>query len=43
MKEGLQDLKGSNYDWLTNPATMSRKQKVRFQKLRTSTLKTARA
>ena len=43
MKEGLQDLKGTKYDWLTNPANMSGKQKAHFQRLRTSTLKTARA
>lgn len=43
MKEGQQDLKGTKYDWLTNPANMSRKQKARFQQLRTSSLKTARA
>ena len=43
MKEGLEDLKGTKYDWLTHPANMSAKQKARFQQLRTSTLKTARA
>ncbi len=43
MKEGLQDFKGTKYDWLTNPANMSGKQKAHFQRLRTSTLKTARA
>ncbi len=43
MKQGQEDLKGTKYDWLTNPANLSRKQKLRFQQLRTSTLKTARA
>ena len=36
-------LKGSKYDWLTNPANMTRAQKNRFRALRDSTLKTARA
>ena len=40
MKQGQEALKGTKYDWLTNPANMSRKQKMRFQQLRTSTLKT---
>jgi len=43
MKEGHEDLKGSKYDWLTNPQNMTRKQKRRFKALRDSTLKTARA
>ncbi|MDE0713337.1 MAG: transposase [Gammaproteobacteria bacterium] len=43
MREGCEDLKGSQYDWLTNPANMSRRRKSRFQALRDSTLKTARA
>ena len=43
MKQGQEDLKGTKYDWLTNPANLSRRQKRRFQQLRTSTLKTARA
>ena len=41
--EGHDDLKGSKYDWLYNPANMTRKQKQRFKSLRDSTLKTARA
>lgn len=43
MSEGYEDLKGSKYDWLYNPANMSRKQKARFKVLRDSALKTARA
>ncbi len=43
MKQGQEDLKGTKYDWLTNPANLSRKQKLRFQQLRTSTRKTTRA
>ena len=43
MREGYEDLKGSKYDWLTNPANMTRRQKSGFQVLRDSTLKTARA
>ena len=43
MAEGYEDLKGSKYDWLTNPDNMTRKQKDRFKALRDSTLKTARA
>ncbi len=43
MAQGQDQLKGSKYDWLYNPANMSRKQKVRFSALRDSTLKTARA
>ena len=43
MKEGYEDLKGSKYDWLTNPKNMTSKQKRRFKALRDSTLKTARA
>jgi len=43
MAQGYQQLKGSKYDWLYNPANMSRKQKARFSALRDSTLKTARA
>ncbi len=27
MAEGYEDLKGSKYDWLTNPENMTRKQK----------------
>ncbi len=43
MAQGYEDLKGSKYDWLYNPANMSRKQQTRFKVLRDSTLKTARA
>lgn len=43
MTEGHEDLKGSKYDWLTNPQNMTRQQKQRFKALRDSTLKTARA
>jgi|GEM_PF-2086283 len=43
MKQGMYDLKGTKYDWLTNPANMSEWQKERFQALRKSTLRTARA
>ena len=43
MSEGYEDLKGSKYDWLTNPENMTRKHKMRFKLLRESTLKTARA
>ncbi len=34
MAEGYEDLKGSKYDWLTNPENMTRKQKHRFKALR---------
>jgi transposase len=43
MSEGQDDLKGSKYDWLTNPKNMTQKMKARFKVLRDSTLKTARA
>jgi len=43
MAEGIDDLKGSKYDWLYNPENMTRKQKKRFSNLRDSSLKTARA
>ena len=43
MKEGVDALKGTKYDWLTNPGNLSRKRQIRFKQLRTSTLKTARA
>ncbi len=43
MAQGIEDLKGSKYDWLYNPANMTRQQKQRFKALRDSTLKTARA
>ena len=43
MKEGVDDLKGTRYDWLTHPANLSRRQQVRFKPLCASSLKTARA
>jgi len=43
MVEGIDDLKGSKYNWLYNPENMTRKQKKRFSDLRDSRLKTARA
>jgi len=43
MKEGYEDLKGSKYNWLYNPANMPRKKKAGFRALRDSNLKTARA
>ena len=43
MKQRQQDLRGTKDNWFTNPANLSRKQKMRLQQLRTSTLKTARA
>ena len=43
MKDGVEDLKGTKYDWLTNRANLSRQQQLRFKQLRTRTLKTARA
>ncbi len=43
MKDGYEDLKGSKYDWLTNPGNLSRKRQCSFKVLRESTLKTARA
>ena len=43
MKAGKADLKGTKYDWLSNPKNMTRRQKQRFKALRDSTLKTARA
>jgi len=43
MSEGWEDLKGSKYDWLTNPRNLSRKRQRSFKLLRQSTLKTARA
>ncbi len=43
MCEGWDDLKGSKYDWLTNPGNLSRKRQRSFKLLRESTLKTARA
>lgn len=41
--QGCDDLKGSRYVWLTDPANMTVAQKDRFQALRQGTLKTARA
>lgn len=41
--EGIEDLKGTKYDWLTGTANMSHRQKLRFKGLRDSSLKTARA
>lgn len=43
MEMGLEDLKGSKYDWLYNPVNMTYQQKRRFSVLRDSALKTARA
>ena len=43
MKQGMYDPKGTKYDWRTNPTNMSERQKERFQALRKSTLRTARA
>lgn len=42
MKQGLHDLKGAKYDWLTNPVTWSDRQTVHFEPLCPSTLKMAR-
>ena len=42
-KEGIHDLTGTKYDWLTNRKNMSARQKKRFQQLKNSSLKTARA
>ena len=39
MKAGKADLKGTKYDWLSNPKNMTRRQKQRFKALRDSTLK----
>jgi transposase len=41
--EGDQRLKGTRYSWLRNPSNFSPKQWRKFQALRTSNLKTARA
>lgn len=43
MAEGTELLKGSKYAWLTNVENMTAVQRERFQALRRSTLKTARA
>lgn len=40
---GRDDLKGTKFDWLKNPANMTRAQLQQFAELRDSTLKTARA
>ena len=42
-REGILDLVGTKYDWLTNRKNMSAKQKKRLDQLKKSTLKTARA
>lgn len=42
-QQGREDLKGSRYVWLTDPANMTAVRKERFQALRHGTLKTARA
>ena len=42
-KEGMNDLKGTKYDWLTNHANMPEGQRRRFRQLRASSLKTSRA
>ena len=42
-KQGIEDLIGTKYDWLTNRKNMPVRQKKRFQQLKTSSLKTARA
>ena len=43
MKEGVEDLKGTKYDWLIAPGNLSRKKQISFKKLRSGTYKTARA
>lgn len=43
MSQGIDDLKGSKYDWFYNPENTTIKQKSRFKELRDSSLKTARA
>ena len=45
MREGFDDLNGTRYDWLTNPAkaNMSHGDKIAFKALRESKLRTARA
>jgi hypothetical protein len=40
---GIDPFKGSKYNWLYSPENMTRKQKRRFQVLRDSALKIARA
>ncbi|HRK10085.1 MAG TPA: ISL3 family transposase [Thauera sp.] len=41
--DGCDALKGTRYDWLTDPSNMTHKQKARFRALRDGSLKTARA
>ena len=43
LQVGVDDLKGTKYDWLKNRANMTHQQKLRFKVLRDSSLKTARA
>lgn len=43
MAEGSDILKGTRYDWLTNPQNMNDEQWDNFEPLRNSTLRTARA
>jgi len=42
-EQARDDLKGTRYVWLTDPANMTRQQKAKFNALRAGTLKTARA
>jgi len=42
-KDGILNLVGTKYDWLKNRINMSAKQKARFDALKNSSLKTARA
>ena len=43
VKEGVNDLKGTKYDWLTTYANMPEGQRRRFRQLRASSLKTSLA
>lgn len=43
VSQGVELLKGTRYNWLTNPENMSEEQWDNFEPLRNSTLKTARA
>ena len=43
LQVGVDDLKGTKYDWLKNRANMTHQQKLRFKVLRDRSLKTARA
>jgi len=43
LKVGIEILKGTKHDWLTNPKNMGRSRKRSFSELVRSTLKTARA